>query len=200
MERVNKRIEQLYGGDGTETVAGIKNKMADSLLHNVGIFRNGDDLDAARKELKALYQATDKIRVKSRAAGANPELTEALRLKGMVKLAMTIAYGAYARKESRGAHTRDDYPERDDANWLNRTLARWPIGAEEPELTYEPVGIIDLPPGDRGYGGGTNVAMKQSIDEYNAEIVRLQKSAGMHDTEEPIGTKLKPGLWKEEVK
>ena len=198
--KVEKRIKNLYNGDGTETVAGIKKKMADILLHKVGIFRNGNDLESAKKELKELLQRTDKIKVKGSVKGANPELSAALRIKGQVKLAMTIAYGAYARKESRGAHTREDYPDRDDANWLNRSLARWPEGSDEPVFSYEPVGVLDMPPGERGYGGATFIKMKESIEDYNAKVHKLQKEAGRIDTAEAIGSKLKPGLWKDEVK
>ncbi|OHD72404.1 MAG: fumarate reductase flavoprotein subunit [Spirochaetes bacterium RBG_16_49_21] len=198
--KVEKRIKNLYNGDGTESVAGIKKKMADILLHKVGIFRNGNDLESACKELKELLQRTDKIKVKKSVPGANPELSAALRIKGQVKLALTIACGAYARTESRGAHTREDYPDRDDANWLNRTLARWPEGADGPVFSYEPVGIIDMPPGERGYGGATFIKMKESIEDYNSKVHKLQKEAGRPDTAEPIGSKLKPGLWKDEVK
>jgi fumarate reductase flavoprotein subunit len=199
-EKVEKRIKVLYAGDGSESVAGIKKKMADILLHKVGIFRNGNDLESAVKELKELLRGADKIKVKSSVPGANPELSAALRLKGQVKLALTIACGALARKESRGAHTREDYPDRDDASWLNRTLARWPEGADEPALSYEPVGIIDMPPGERGYGGATYIKMKETVEEYNSKIQKLQKEAGRLDTAEPIGSKLKPGVWKDEVK
>ncbi len=198
--KIEKRIKDLYNGDGSITVTQIKKQMADILLHKVGIFRNGNDLEAATKELKELLAKTDKIKVKSKAKGVNPELTAALKIKGMVKLAMCVAYGAYARKESRGAHTREDYPNRDDINWLNRTLARWPQGADEPVLTYEPVGIIDMPPGDRGYGGAKFTPMKDTLEEYNAKVAKLQKQAGRIDTSEPMGTKLTPGLWKQEVK
>jgi fumarate reductase flavoprotein subunit len=199
-EKVESRIKGLYNGDGTESVAGIKKRMADILLHKVGIFRNGNDLESACRELKELLQKTDKIRVRARVPGSNPELSAALRIKGQVKLAMTIACGAFTRKESRGAHTREDYPDRDDANWLNRTLARWPEGADEPVLSYEPVGILDLPPGERGYGGATFIKMKESVDEYNSKVFSLQKQAGRLDTAEPVGNKLKPGLWRKEVK
>jgi fumarate reductase flavoprotein subunit len=70
----------------------------------------------------------------------------------MLRLAITIATGAQQRTESRGSHYREDYPERDDANWLKRTLATWPQGVEGPALTYEPVRITEMPPGERGYG------------------------------------------------
>jgi fumarate reductase flavoprotein subunit len=198
--KAQKRIKSLYNGDGTESVAGIKKRMADILLHKVGIFRNGNDLESACRELKELLQKTDKIKVRASVLGSNPELSAALRIKGQAKLAMTIACGAYARKESRGAHTREDYPDRDDANWLNRTLARWPEGADEPVLSYEPVGILDLPPGERGYGGATFIKMKESIEDYNSKVYALQKEAGRLDTAESIGNKLKPGLWRDEVK
>ena len=60
-----------------------------------------------------------------RAAGANPELVTAYRVQKMLKLALCVAYGALVRTESRGAHFREDYPRRDDAQWLKRTLATW---------------------------------------------------------------------------
>ena len=84
--------------------------------------------------------------------GADPELVNAMRLPGMLKLALTIARGALERKESRGSHFREDYPKRDDENWLKRTLAYWPEGAKLPELKYESITITEIPPGDRGYG------------------------------------------------
>lgn len=198
--KVEKRIKNLYDNPGSESVVALKKEMADILLHKVGIFRTGSDLESAKSGLRNLLKRADNVKVKTSAPGVNPELTAALRIKGMIKIAMTIAYGAFERKESRGAHTRDDYPDRDDVNWLKRTLARWPEGADEPVLTYEPVGIIDLPPGDRGYGGATHIDMKESIEEYNSKVDRLQKEAGRKDPAEPIGSKLKPGLWKEEVK
>ena len=70
----------------------------------------------------------------------------------MIRLAITIAHGALQRTESRGSHYREDYPGRNDENWLKRTLATWPSGADLPRLAYEPVRSAELPPGERGYG------------------------------------------------
>ena len=71
----------------------------------------------------------------------------------MLRLALCISQGALNRTESRGSHYREDYPKRDDANWLKRTLAYWPPGRRAcRNLKYEPVKITELPPGARGYG------------------------------------------------
>ena len=72
----------------------------------------------------------------------------------MLKLALTVAYGACRRTESRGAHYREDFPRRDDAQWLKRTLATWKEGDTLPTLDYEPLDVkrMELPPGWRGYG------------------------------------------------
>jgi fumarate reductase flavoprotein subunit len=83
----------------------------------------------------------------------NPELTLALKIKGMVRLALCVAYGALQRTESRGCHAREDFEARDDCDWLNRTLATWEEGKDLPTLNYEPASReMPLPPGSRGYG------------------------------------------------
>jgi fumarate reductase flavoprotein subunit len=91
--------------------------------------------------------------------------------------------GALARTESRGAHYRSDFPLRDDANWLSRTLARWPESSNEPEITYEPVGLLDVPPGHRGYGADDRIEMEQTIDEYNGRVEAAQAEQGKLPTE-----------------
>jgi fumarate reductase flavoprotein subunit len=73
----------------------------------------------------------------------------------MLKLALCVAQGALLRTESRGAHFREDFPRRNDADWLKRTLATWTDPAQLlPTLSYEPLDVMamELPPGWRGYG------------------------------------------------
>ena len=125
-----------------------------------------------------------------------PELTFALRLEGMARLALITAMGALARTESRGAHFRTDHERRDDARWLSRTLARWPDGASEPVLSYEPVGLLDLPPGDRGYGSTERIPMDVSLDTYNAGVAEAQRRAGALETAEPRGSRMQWGCWR----
>ncbi len=150
-----KRIAALLAGAGKENVYELRARMEETLLNLVGIFRKGDDLEQAVATLKDLYARSHQLRLRSNGLGPNPEVAAALKLPGMLRLALCITYGALTRTESRGSHFREDYPQRDDANWLKRTLAYWRPGAEMPELQYEPVKITELPPGDRGYGEAT---------------------------------------------
>ena len=125
-------------------------------MEHVGIFRNGKDLQKGVDKLQALLERSDNIRLAGKGVkGQDAEMAMALRVPGMIKLALCVAYGALQRKESRGAHAREDYPERNDRDWLKRTLATWKDGDNLPTLEYEDAtNIYILPPGDRGYGGG----------------------------------------------
>ncbi|MCF8043146.1 MAG: fumarate reductase flavoprotein subunit [Desulfarculaceae bacterium] len=150
-----ERIERLVNRtDGAENVYAIKDAMQLVMMEKVGIFRNGADLQAAVDSLREIYAKAKKIGLRSSGIGANPELSLALKMPGMVRLAICVAYGALMRTESRGCHARDDYQARNDRDWLNRTLAYWPdLDADLPDLRYEPsTKVMYMPPGDRGYG------------------------------------------------
>ena len=113
-------------GSGTEDASAIKARMQEIMTGKVGIFRTGKDLEQAVDELqKLLVQQPQHRSSKSRAPGVNPELVTAYRVQKMLKLALCVAYGALTRTESRGAHFREDFPRRNDAEWLKRTLATW---------------------------------------------------------------------------
>ena len=173
----------------------LRDAMAEAMLGKVGIFREHDGLVEAVDKLKQLLADCDRAVLRSKAPGANPELTFALRLKGMLRLALVTAMGALARCESRGAHFRSDYPLRDDAKWLNRTLAHWPIEGAEPDFSYERVGLLDVPPGHRGYGRTDRIDMRQSVDDYNADVTAEQNAHGRIDTVKPLGSEMQWGAW-----
>ena len=97
----------------------------------------------------------------------------------MLKLAVTVAYGALVRTESRGAHFREDYPRRNDAEWLKRTLASWTNEQDTlPTLRYETLDVktMELPPGWRGYGAKDYTdhpdtpARQQEVDALRAKL------------------------------
>lgn len=158
------RLNLLRRRYGDENVYALRKEMEGTLMEKVGIFRNGEDLKGAVDKLKELLVRSKYLRLKSDGRGPNPELALALRLPGMLKLAICIAYGALQRTESRGSHYREDYKKRDDVNWLKRTLAYWPDGGLLPRLEYEAVKITELPPGERGYGESSR-AVAQSVEK-----------------------------------
>ena len=163
--KVQSEIDRLIDGVGSENPFELKLKMQQIMMNYVGIFRNGPELDHAVSELKALLERAKKLGLTCKKRHANPELVEALRVKRMLKVALTVACGAAARTESRGAHAREDYPQRNDRDWLKRTLATWPdANALEPVLHYEALDVMkmELPPGYRGYGSNNAIAHPDS--------------------------------------
>ncbi|ESE39912.1 fumarate reductase flavoprotein subunit [Shewanella decolorationis] len=198
MRQVQTEIDTLVDGEGHESPFELKREMQRIMMDYVGIFRNGPELDKAVNELKALLERSRKLGIKCKKRHANPELVEALRVKRMLKVALTVACGAAARTESRGAHAREDYPQRNDRDWLNRTLASWPdANALEPVLSYEPLDVMkmELPPGYRGYGIDNAIAhpdtakREQQIAEILAELGdnadRYQRQAALMPFELP---------------
>ncbi len=156
VRRQQRRIDDLIAGRlGKENVYKVRAEMQEALMTGCFVFRNEKDLQACIETLRGVYERAGKIGLVSNGLGANHEVAAALKLQGQVRLALGIATAALARKESRGSHNREDYPARDDKNWLNRTLAYWPEGADLPVLKYEDATPwFEIPPGDRGYGGG----------------------------------------------
>ena len=152
--REQAKLDALVASRGTEDASALKARMQEIMTAKVGIFRTGRDLEEAVAELSQLLARSRNIGLRTPSPGANPELVTAYRVQRMLKLALTVAYGALTRTESRGAHFREDYPRRNDAQWLKRTLATWKDGETLPALNYEALDVtrMELPPGWRGYG------------------------------------------------
>jgi len=155
VERERAKLDAMLEGSGAEDATALRIAMQEIMTAKVGIFRRGKALEQAVDELQKLLVRSRSIGLRYKARGANPELVTAYRVQRMLKLSLTIAYGAYTRTESRGAHYREDYPRRNDAEWLKRTLATWKNENDTlPTLAYEALDVkrMELPPGWRGYG------------------------------------------------
>ncbi|MDD5202240.1 MAG: fumarate reductase flavoprotein subunit [Sulfurimonas sp.] len=150
------KLEALLTKKNGEDAYVLRRRMEAIMMEKVGIFRNGKDLQEAVDELESLYKRSKNIEVfRSKSRAANPALVNAYRTQKMLKVALSVAYGALLREESRGAHSREDFPQRDDANWLKRTITSWPDAEQTlPSVSYEeiPIESMELPPGFRGYG------------------------------------------------
>ena len=165
--KVQTRIDGLVRCvNGRENVYSVREEMQQALMDGCFVFRNENGLLDCIDRLQKTFDRSKRVGLVSNGKGVAPELSAALRIQGQVKLALMIAKAALDRKESRGSHNREDYTARDDKNWLNRTLAYWPEGADLPELKYEDASnVFELPPGERGYGGGKIIPADQKFVE-----------------------------------
>ncbi|KFZ37783.1 fumarate reductase [Shewanella mangrovi] len=187
-------IDTLCSGGAGENAFELKSLMQRIMMDHVGIFRNGPELEVAVTELKELLQRSQNIKLKCTKRHANPELVEALRVRRMIKVALTVACGALARTESRGAHAREDYPQRNDKDWLCRTLASWPdADALTPTLSYEQLDVMqmELPPGYRGYGADNAIAHPDTAKRQD-EIATIVAGLGSNASREQVQQAIMP--------
>lgn len=166
-------LDEILAYDGTEDIFRIKNRMQNLMDQKVGIFRDGTGLAEAVDELEELLKKTKQINVKSKDRVGNPELEEAYRVPRMLKIALCVAKGGRERTESRGAHYREDFLKRDDANWLNRTLTSWPDANQTtPTIEYQELDIMtmEMPPAFRGYGAKGMIIEHELSEKRQIEV------------------------------
>ena len=118
-------------------------------MDEVGVYREQATLTSALGKVRALRDRYDNVSVQDKGRVFNTDLLEAREVGYLLDCAETTVVSALARKESRGAHSREDYPERDDVNFLAHTLAY--RGAGRPTLKYKPVTITRFQPKPRTY-------------------------------------------------
>ncbi len=142
-------VDRLLQGSGGESAAAIRAELQQVMMEDVGVFRVEGQIQEAIDRVRQLQERYRGVSLQDQGSRFNTELLEAIELGYLLDLAEITAESALARKESRGAHSREDYPERDDVNWLKHTLAyRSEKGVE---LKYKPVSITRFEPKPRTY-------------------------------------------------
>jgi len=149
LKEEESRIETLLNRKDGVKASEIKMALGTTMFDKVGIFRNKRDMETAKRNVAALRRQFETVCVLDSSRKFNTSLIETLEVGFGLDLAEVIVAGALARKESRGAHSRVDYPKRDDAKWLKHTLAVRTV--EGLELSYKPVTITRFQPEARGY-------------------------------------------------
>ncbi len=142
------KVKRLKTGRGAHGGA-IREAMQKTMMEKVGIIREGEEGRSAVAEIEALRDEYRGARVDDAGAAFNTDLLELLELENLLDLALVTAHAAARREESRGGHTRDDFPERDDARWLKHSLVRLVSGV--PEFSYKDVDTSLYPPKPRVY-------------------------------------------------
>ncbi|MGM0812508.1 fumarate reductase flavoprotein subunit [Thioalkalivibrio sp.] len=183
IEREQRRLDELLGRGEGESATELRDRMEAVMMDKVGIFRTGEELESAVSELRELLVRSRNIAVRTGTRGANPELVTAYRVQKMLKIALCVAQGALLRTESRGAHFREDFPQRNDRDWLKRTLATWADEADDlPSIGYEDIDVnaMELPPGFRGYGTRNHVDHPDTETRL-AEVEQIVDGLGAAD-------------------
>jgi len=141
--------QELISREGSENLMVIWRELGDTMTEHVTVTRINKNLEKADAKLVELAERFGRVNLSDRTMWSNQTLNFARELGNMLLLARVITLGALARNESRGAHYKPEFPERDDANWLKTTRAKYVNG--EIKLTYEQVDISQVPPRARRY-------------------------------------------------
>jgi fumarate reductase flavoprotein subunit len=145
--------ELLLQTDSTESIAGIRREMRTTLEEGAGIYRDEESSAATCKKIAELRERYAHIEVHDKSNVFNTDLQQALELRNLLDIAESVAGASLERRESRGAHQRLDYTERDDENFLKHSLVyRQPGGP--PRIEWQDVNITRSQPGVRDYSGG----------------------------------------------
>ena len=148
--RARAELEGIRHNSGSESIADIRREMRSMMMDNVGVFRTAEMLDEAVARLRTLKERFSRSAIMDKGQRWNTELLEAWELGCLLDLAEATAVAAQARQESRGAHFREDFPERDDQNWLKHSLA-WLESDGSIRLDYKPVTLGLYEPAKRTY-------------------------------------------------
>jgi succinate dehydrogenase / fumarate reductase flavoprotein subunit len=144
-----EQFDRLRNADGKENAYDIGVEMKKVMFDEVGIFRSGKGMELALEKVRELRERFQHVHVSDTGRIFNTELLNAWELGNLLELAEVVTVSAINRQESRGGHGREDFPQRDDVNWLKHTLISKKDGVLE--IGYKPVVITKFEPKERSY-------------------------------------------------
>ncbi|HMT12190.1 MAG TPA: succinate dehydrogenase/fumarate reductase flavoprotein subunit, partial [Ignavibacteria bacterium] len=142
--------DSLLSRSGGENISTIRKELQQNMMDKCGIFRNEKDLAENKEILKQLRQRYQNITVQDKSKVFNTDMMEAIELGNLIDIAESINESALNRQESRGAHTREDFPNRNDAEWMKHTFITM-TDSGTPKIEYKPVVKTRFEPMERKY-------------------------------------------------
>jgi len=149
-EGMIEKVTRIKSNNGEERVPALRNELQESMTMDAGVFRTEASLLKQKQKLEELYERYQNIRIDDKSHTFNTDLQEAIELGHLIDFSLFIVEGALARKESRGAHYREDFPKRDDENFLKHTYAKFD-GDYSVALEYGDVTLGKFEPQERKY-------------------------------------------------
>ena len=136
-------FDALRNANGSKSAADVRASMQDVMQSNAAVFRTGEVLEEGCRLINDVYASYKDVSISDRSLVWNSDLVEALELRNLLGCAVTTMISAENRKESRGGHAREDYPDRDDEHWMKHTVS-WVDGNGNVTLGYRPVHLYTL--------------------------------------------------------
>jgi succinate dehydrogenase / fumarate reductase flavoprotein subunit len=153
VSRMNRFNRSANNGNikGTETVAGLRKELKQVMETHCSVFRNKDVLKEGVDKVEALASRLENVSIDDQSQVFNTAKVEAFELENLMAVAVATIHSAYAREESRGAHSRIDFPERDDKSWMRHSLYSFENGLDYKPVRTKPISVDSFPPKPRVY-------------------------------------------------
>lgn len=148
--RVVERFNKLYKSKGEVKAVDLREELQVTMMENCGVYRTAEKLSKQIDIIEDLKKRVKDISLQDKTKVFNTELLEAAELQNMIEFSEVIVRGALLREESRGSHFRNDFPKRNDEDWLKHTFC-WKQGEDKPKFEFKPVVITKFQPQERKY-------------------------------------------------
>lgn len=149
VQKIDLKIRQILEQNGEKHLFSMMDAITQTMFDKLGIFRDSENMQEGLSEIKKMQKKISQVSINNKKRAVNHALIRFFELENMLQLAEVVAVGAMAREESRGSHTRTDYPRRDDANFLKHTIVAFQDG--KIQISYTPVKLGIFEPKERVY-------------------------------------------------